>query len=215
VAGQEAFLRATPKGLNAMKNRREFLQMGAAVLVLPAYLEAALSVPRSASPQQPTSSPLYKLIFDSRFPAGVQFASVARELGRPIHGITGDITDLWFSDLYPQWKKNPAPIAGLTTYGSLFCLEHLARDQGLRVVFRAEHIYRHDGCLEHVVSGPEGMLRQAAERAGSANWGANMARVVNRFDGKSVKNLQVSLSTPVARRSGDPEYLVSWVIAPR
>jgi hypothetical protein len=56
--------------------------------------------------------------------------------GIPIHGIRGDITALWYHDLYFHWRNEPTPIAGITTSESLFCLELLARDAGLRVTSR-------------------------------------------------------------------------------
>ena len=54
------------------------------------------------------------------------------------------MTRLWFDDIYHRWKESPVAIAGLTAQGQLFCFERLAWDQGLRVVFRAEH-----GAMEH------------------------------------------------------------------
>jgi hypothetical protein len=48
-----------------------------------------------------------------------------------VHAIRGDITDLWFHDLDLRWKQGPAPIAGLTTHGPLFCLERLAWGKGI------------------------------------------------------------------------------------
>jgi hypothetical protein len=41
--------------------------------------------------------------------------------------------------LRAAWTKQPVAIAGLTAHGPLFCLERLAWDHGMRVVFRAEH----------------------------------------------------------------------------
>ena len=63
-----------------------------------------------------------------------------------MHGIRGDITDLWFHDLDPQWKKQPVAIAGLTAHGPLFCLERLAWDHGMRVVSRVEQGSRDQDC---------------------------------------------------------------------
>ncbi len=81
---------------------------------------------------------LYKVIFDERFPASVAFGEVWSSRGAPVHAIRGDITDLWFQDLDPHWKKQPVAIAGLTAHGPLFCLEQLAWNHGMRVAFRIE-----------------------------------------------------------------------------
>jgi len=111
-----------------MATRREFIQAGV----------AAIGAPLAAG-SRPSSPPaLYKAVFDHRFPASVQFGSDMAARGVPAYGIHGDITSLWFHDLYHCWKQEPAPIAGLTAHAALFCLERLAWDQGLRVLSRAE-----------------------------------------------------------------------------
>lgn len=84
------------------------------------------------------ATPLYKVIFDERFPASVAFADHVRREGMPVHGIRGDITALWFHDLDLRWKQGPAAISGLTDANALFCLDLLARDKGMRVKARTE-----------------------------------------------------------------------------
>ena len=84
------------------------------------------------------ATPLYKVIFDERFPASVAFADQARRSGQAVHGIRGDITALWFHDLDLRWKQGPAAIAGLTDANALFFLDLLARDKCMRVVARTE-----------------------------------------------------------------------------
>jgi hypothetical protein len=113
-------------------DRREFLQVGlAAAAALPF---AALHASRaSAAP-----AALYKAIFDERFPAGRAFAVDSKRRGVATHAIRGDVTALWYHDLYYTWRNGPAPIAGVTRAESLFCLEVLARDAGMRVVRRRE-----------------------------------------------------------------------------
>src|SRR5262245_7559240 len=116
-----------------MVSRRAFLEIGAMGAV---FLPVAFISPLPSAPE--TAAPLYKAIFDERFPASVAFARDLNRRGVPVHGIRGDITALWYHDLYFQWKKGPAPIDGVTTSESLFCLELVARDAGLRVTRRQE-----------------------------------------------------------------------------
>jgi hypothetical protein len=113
-----------------MANRREFIQAGLAASVLPVLATAKDLLPQ---PQ------FYKVIFDHRFPASREFAAEMEKLGATVHGIHGDITDLWFHDLYHRWKQSPVPIAGMTAHGPLFCLERLAWDHGMRVLSRTDH----------------------------------------------------------------------------
>jgi hypothetical protein len=130
-----------------MNSRREFLQAGIAVSMLP--LAAAGS--NLATGQRDERAGFYKVIFDERFPASVDFGVEWISRGAAVHAIRGDITDLWFHDLDQQWKKRPVPIAGLTAHGPLFCLERLAWDHGMRVVSRVEQDAR-DGDGEPLIS---------------------------------------------------------------
>jgi len=118
-----------------MASRREFIQVGIAATVLPMVVSA-----REISSQTLfQAQSFYKVVFDQRFPASVAFAREMDQLGAPVHAIEGDITDLWFHDLHTAWTKQPVTTAGMTAHGALFCLERLAWDHGMRVVFRAEH----------------------------------------------------------------------------
>jgi hypothetical protein len=114
-----------------MSTRREFLQYGFVATSLPFIAAAAVE-------RELLTTPLYKVIFDERFPASVAFANQVKSEGLPVHGIRGDITALWFHDLDLRWRQGPAAIAGLTDANALFCLDLLARDKGMRVEARTE-----------------------------------------------------------------------------
>jgi len=199
-----------------MASRREFLQVGFAALAFPISARAAFSPAVSAQTGEAAPTPLYKVVFDERFPASVQFAEQARKLGASVDGIKGDITSLWFHDLHYRWKKGPVAIAGLTAHGPIFCLERLAWDHRMRVVFRADHKRLPDGSIEHTLSGPESVLRRAADLgADGPNWGSRIANLVTQVpQGRSASG-KAAFVAPLAKPTGDdPEPLVSWVIAP-
>jgi hypothetical protein len=198
-----------------MASRREFLQIGVAALALPISARGGISPAISALTSEPESVPLYKVVFDERFPASRRFAEEAKRLGAPVHGTKGDITDLWFNDLYARWKQGPAAIAGLTAHGPIFCLERIAWDQRMRVVFRADHRYRDDGSIEHVLSGPESMLREAARLKGEgAEWTSRMASLVTRCPESRSQTSQANVVATTVKHTDDPDHLISWVIAP-
>jgi len=198
-----------------MASRREFLQMGITALALPVAGHAAFSSTISALAGETARATFYRVVFDARYPASRAFASEAKLLGLPVRGIKGDITDLWFNDLDLRWEKGPASIAGLTTRESLFCLDLLARDRGMRVVFRADHRFLPGGGLEHTVSGPREMLRHAVTLSDNgADWGGRAADIVTRFAGKRFPSAGATIVAPQAKRGDDPDHLVSWVIAP-
>jgi len=198
-----------------MASRREFLQMGVAALALPISARAGLKSPALATTgAEYARVPLYKVVYDERHASSRAFASEVKELGVAVHGIRGDITGLWFNDLDARWKKDPVAIAGLTEHGPLFCLERLAWDHGMRVIYRADHTY-HDGYMEHELSGSERMLREAVELSSSGpEWSARVASLLTRCPASRTQASQLTVVTPTAKRAGDPDHLVSWVIAP-
>jgi hypothetical protein len=188
--------------------------MGVAALTLPISSHACGSPPASLVDGEPSTTPLYKMVFDQRFPSSRAFAEEAERLGVPVHGIKGDMTDLWYHDLDARWKQGPAAIAGMTAHGAIFCLERLAWDQRMRVVFRTDHRYLTDGSIEHALSGPTSMLRQAAGLNMETDWASEMANLVTRCPAIRSQSSLANVIGPTLRHAGDPEHLISWLIAP-
>jgi len=119
-----------------MTSRREFLKAGlAASALLPAAARADFIVAGDLS----RGAAICKVLYDTRFAASVAFARRAAARGLAVHAMAGDMTRFWYDDLYHRWRQGPAAIAGLTTHGPLFCLERLAWEQRMRVVYRSEH----------------------------------------------------------------------------
>ena len=119
-----------------MTSRREFLKAGlTASALLPVGARADFAVVEGASA---ATVPLYKVLYDTRFPASVAFARRAAARGLALQAIAGDMTRFWYDDLYHRWREAPTAIAGLTAHGALFCLERLAWEQRMRVVYRRE-----------------------------------------------------------------------------
>ena len=98
--------------------------------------------------------PYYKAVFDERFEEARVFATEATAREIPTVAIRGDITSLFFDDLDLRWKQGPVWLTGLTTPASLFCLDLLARDRGMRLNY-----YLHEAQLE---GGPRRSRRRAA-----------------------------------------------------
>jgi hypothetical protein len=130
-----------------MINRRTVLQGAIAATSLPIIASVAGASTWSLGPDTPAPTiardhpSLYKVLFDRRFAAARAFGRDAQWRGQSVHAFDGDITQVWYHDLYPRWQQGRAAIAGLTAHGALFCLEHLARDARMRVVHRTEHRY--------------------------------------------------------------------------
>lgn len=193
-----------------MATRRDFIggSIAAGVLAGIGYVPGAFARSRT------TGVGLYKAIYDERYTEGVQFADEIKTLGIATRAIRGDITDLWFDDLALRWKQSPVAIAGLTTESALFCLERLAWDHRLRVVFRADHALA-PGCVEHTVSCSSATLDQLhdLERINTGWWAPEVAHVVAEVPARKLPDSIRTVRTP-ATGHGDAGFLVSWVIAP-
>lgn len=113
-----------------MPNRRQFLQAGISALLLPLLWRKffAASAPKAFD----------QVVFDQRYLNARVFAERARLAGLECAAIRGDVTNLYFRDLALRWNRGPSTIAGLSTIASLFCLELLARDRGMRLVYSAD-----------------------------------------------------------------------------
>lgn len=179
-----------------MIDRRRFVQtsMGATLASLVAHTAAlAATVPEATPPRRLS---LYAVVFDERFAAANVFAHVLATHGIPTRAIRGDVTQLWYSDLNPRWRRDAVPVAGLTMYGPLFCLERLAWDHGMRVIHHGTH-------------------PQAQEGGG---WPAQIAARLSRMELPSCAR-SLSPTSPVESPRmtvalGSDAPLHSWIIAP-
>jgi len=194
-----------------MTSRREFLKVGlTASALLPVGARA-----RSAGVE--TRAPvlsLYKVLYDTRFAAGVAFAQRAAELGVAVHAMTGDMTAFWYHDLYHRWRQEPVAIAGLTAHGALFCLERLAWEQRMRVVYRGEHAAAAGGRIAHRFEGPAQLTAAAADATVGVTWASALADVVAVCPRLREQAGIVHSSTLPADATVPAEPLFSWVIAP-
>ena len=198
-----------------MTNRRQFLGMGIAAAVWPGWMTAFGRPSLTGGPvEEPARLPLYKAIYDTDYASAVEFAAQMRRRGVVVHAIERDITSVWFNDLALQWRQRPVAIAGLTAPAALFCLEQLAWDHRMRVVFRATHALASDGTVEHRVRAPQALLPRVADTLGhSPGWGASMAELaVHCGQDQTRGSGDVTAATRGGDRHGLP--LVSWVIAP-
>jgi hypothetical protein len=191
-----------------MTSRREFLQAGLVASAFPALASAKLAADDLALP----TVELYKVLYDTRFPASVAFARRAAARGLAVQAIRGDMTSFWYDDLYHRWRQSPAAIAGLTAHGALFCLERLAWEQRMRVVYRGMHIAAADGCVAHRFEGPPPLLSLAADSIAQPAWAAALADVVAACPLGGGQRDARAVTAAAKPLSG--EELFSWVIAP-
>jgi hypothetical protein len=151
-----------------MVSRREILQGGIAATSLPLVAGLSLAPLRPAEARALDHPALYKVLFDHRFAAARSFGRAAEWRGESVHGFDGDVTSVWYHDLYIRWQKGAAAIAGLTAHGALFCLEQLAWDVRMRVVYRAEQRYEGHEPLYSWIIAPRPQGTSASPHAGFA-----------------------------------------------
>jgi hypothetical protein len=166
-----------------MINRRSAMKIGAATV---AGALVNLPVPGGNVAQ----SVFQRAVFDERFAECRAFAAELRTAGVLTSAIRGDVAALWYGDLRAHLRENRSPVAGLTDRAALFCLEELARDVGMRVVVR----------VDHVNLPPE------------AEFGRAMAGRFSRFDISEPRDTSAQKRTgPFSPRN--QTALVSWIIA--
>jgi len=193
-----------------VSTRRQFIQTGAALAALGTISDSIASEPAQVHIN------LYKVIVDATFAPSLAFGERAAWLGLTTHASPSDVTSLWYHDLHPRWMRSAAPIAGLTSAESLFCLERLAWDHSMRVLFKATHTALPGGEIQHSLMGPEPVVeRLAAGYERDPRWASLTADAVAQFPARrgrpSQRTLRARMGCVEARFEGT---LVSWVIGP-
>jgi hypothetical protein len=195
-----------------MPNRREFIQralVASALATCPLTARLALAGSGGGKPHR-----LFKVIFDESFPGGAAFGAEAVSRGAPVHAVGSDAGGVWMNEIEPRWKRGPAVVAGLTGRTSLFCLELLARDYGMGVVYRTEHSLTAGG-IRHVITGAENLsewesrLTSAGER-----WSAVAAAMVMNCPESLEPDPNIGLLDPAQPSWIAEPSLFSWVIGP-
>jgi len=189
-------------------DRRGVLKAAGAV----AAAGSALGAGAARAAPGPGGLPLYKVVADTRFADSRAFAAEAAHAGQRIAWTDGDVTRLWYHELDLLWRNDKAALAGLTEHAAFFCLERLALDRGLRVVFKGEHRRLASGATAHAVAGPDAVVTQTAlERLSGRAWAAQAAQMALAARGEGP--IGASRRTTSQAGPGQPLLLISWVLA--
>lgn len=191
-----------------MSSRRDFLHAAAAASLLPFTARETLAATEAVATVRPSL-----VVAETRSAAAVAFAAEAGRWEIPVRAIDGDVTALWYEELHAVWHARPTPIAGLTARAALFCLERLAWDHGMRVVYCAEHIRRADDTFAHVAQMPVRGLNAAELAAHGDSWPRHVARVLVRLAATSAVARGPSAAC-TARAGDDAATVFSWMISP-
>jgi hypothetical protein len=198
-----------------MATRRDFVSSTVAALLGAGGARA--SQPTSARLTSPVSH-IDTAIVDSCFHECRHFAETMYRGGVPIRSFKRDVTQLWFTELHPSWQSSQSTVAGLTSYGTLFCLERLAWDHGMRIVYRAKHARSPRGTI-HEFSGNADSLVARICTAPFNPWPHHVARwllqdwpVSGAAGNPPPTNLRCQSRTDRFTPTGSVQ-LYSWVIA--
>ncbi|HLF11740.1 MAG TPA: hypothetical protein VJA26_11045 [Gammaproteobacteria bacterium] len=194
-----------------MASRRELMQYALAVSAL-AAVPLARSASRVAAPEHHS---LFKVIVDRTLDGSAAFAAEAARRSAPVQMLGSDIGSVWINEIEPHLRNRPAAIAGFTGGAPLFCLELLARDYGMRVVYRAEHSPCADGRMAHSVTGADALADWAGVLR-SAKW--RWSTVAAELATTCPREVQPSPNTALLDLSERPgiarQSQFSWLIAP-
>ena len=192
-----------------MISRRNVLGLGAATL---AGTFASVSGRSAAANWIAPVRGLCRAVFDRRYEECVAFARDLEFRGVVSSGIRSDVAELWYRDLRPQLRQEPLPFAGLTDRAALFCLEELARDVGMRVLYRIDRTVEQGGRVRHDVAGPEAVIEAARNLGTEVSFGRAMALLASQTEARGRWRIaSQKLTGPFSPATGT--VLVSWVIA--
>jgi hypothetical protein len=161
-------------------------------------------------------------LFDTRFPAAVAFSRAMVRRGVALAPFHGDVTAVWFEQLDPLWRRESIRVAGMTTASTLFCLEQLAWDHGLRVAFRGTHDPARLGGVTHLLEAAgdrrqdlmTGFTEERTWAAQVADHIASISEPIPAFPSRPEARSESRLRTAASRYDCETS-LVSWLIAPK
>jgi hypothetical protein len=168
---------------------------------------------RDSGPGEPYQ--FFRVLFDNTSPEGAAFGTEAAARGAATRAVGVDLGSLWMHEIEPQWKHCPAAIAGLTSGPHLFCLELLARDYGMGVVYRVRHEISGSDHCRHIITGPANLSSWTDQFAATGrDWARRAAALAmdcpgNLRPSRDLDLVDLASCSALAERS-----LFSWVIAP-
>ncbi|MEZ5897137.1 MAG: hypothetical protein R3C51_12140 [Parvularculaceae bacterium] len=179
-----------------------------AMLSLAAFVGSALPSP-TAMANSASQFPCHLLI-DTRIKLSAGVVARANARSSVVHAFAGDVSSVWFTSLIPALRAGSSVIVGMTDRAALFCFEHLAWNEGLRLQFRIDH-YQSNEEYFHVCK----------------NLGAGRLRMPPNDDvpimGRNFFDLLAESEAawrPICNSSaaiinhGPGQHFVSWVMAP-
>lgn len=198
-----------------MATRRQFLE-GAIAATATASMLAPGVVTALGTGVRGSSLEIGFGVFDERFAAGHIFADELHRHAVRTAAISGRVHAVWNDELHARWRDAKTPTVGITDARSLFLLEMMAADAGLRVIHRAHHIgIETTSSVQHHLYGP---LARRNERVAllaqePSDWARQAARIVRNWpNADRTISAQGSTILEARQQALDEKALISWII---
>jgi hypothetical protein len=158
---------------------------------------------------------IHQVLFDARQPDALEFAATAHRMGASMRAIRGHVPDRCFEDLCVQWRTKRTAVAGITDLRSLFLLQAMAADAGVRPVLRIHHRASR-GATAHEAFGAAAYSSMSDQcLAGSGDrWASEAARLVLSLPASTAGAPQQTGNLDEANQQAlGSRALVTWVMA--
>jgi hypothetical protein len=157
----------------------------------------------------------FRVLFDNTSAEGAAFGAEVAARGASTRAVGIDLGSLWMHEIEPQWKNRPAAIAGMTSGPHLFCLELLARDYGMGLVYRVRHEIGASDHYRHIITGPAVLSSWTNQlTATGRDWARCAAALAMDCPGSLRPSRDVDLVDLASCSAFGERSLFSWVIAP-
>jgi hypothetical protein len=206
-----------------MPTRRQFMRhaiVSSVTVCSPAAHAMLAGFPRTSEARSRNSGPdepyqFFRVLFDNTSAEGAAFGAEAAARGAATRAVGIDLGSLWMHEIAPQWKDRPAAIAGLTSGPHLFCLELLARDYGMGLVYRVRHEIGASGHCGHIITGPPVLSSWTNQlTATGRDWARRAAALAMNCPGSLRPSRDLDLVDLASCSALGDRSLFSWVIAP-
>ena len=131
-----------------MIKRRTTLKIGLSGALASAFPLQSFAASKQAAARTDLTD--LKVLYNSNYAESRNLAASMHQQQIQLEDMAEDLAALWYGKLKPELAQRPGILFGLGDRVDLFCIEELARDFGMKTVFRLEHLFNADGSVIHL-----------------------------------------------------------------
>ncbi|MFV0481188.1 MAG: hypothetical protein ACK5LP_04315 [Campylobacteraceae bacterium] len=159
----------------------------------------------------------FDLIYDKNFTSSLDFVNILKGKTESIHEIAGDINTSLYNSLNDGFTKNKTTLIGIGSAESLFILEKIANDKGMRVIFKSSHELLKDGTILHSFDASYPVLRTLTKEFSNSkdsDWVKILADVLQTIPNQKIGSMDSFTSISKDKYELN-KPIHTWVIAPK